>query len=137
MNKQGPPGLILSQEMVRVEKDWGYEIWITNGELYCGKILFMEQGKWCSYHHHKIKDEVLYIQSGKIQMNYPGDDGWPIDVVMDTGSAFHVVPHLLHQMHALEDTFIIEFSTQHFDSDSYRETRDLVVEVVKNKWEEK
>ena len=137
MSQQGPPGLILSDDMVRVEKDWGYEIWITNGDLYCGKILFMRKGEWCSYHRHKIKDEVLYVQCGKIQMNHEGNDGFPVDLVMEQGSAFHVVPEMRHQMYALENTFIIEFSTQHFDEDSYRETRDLVVEVIKDKWENK
>lgn len=122
---QGPAGFIDASQMTRVEKDWGHEIWITNGELYCGKKLFVANSKWCSYHHHKIKDEVLYLQSGKIKMTYD-DQGSPVSIVMLPGTAFRVVPGVLHQFYGLEDSEIIEFSTEHFDSDSYRETRELV-----------
>ena len=49
--------------MKRVEKGWGYEIWIVNKPEYCGKLLYFNEGKRCSWHHHKIKDEVLFNQS--------------------------------------------------------------------------
>ena len=49
-----------------VPKGWGYEKWIVNNEMYCGKLLFIEKGKRCSWHYHKIKDETFYLQSGLI-----------------------------------------------------------------------
>ena len=118
-------GLIKPEEMVYVPKRWGYEIWIVNNERYCGKKLFIRQGKWCSYHHHKVKDEVLYIESGRIWMNVSDevDPKWIYAIDMTPGYAFHVKPDQKHQMHAVEDTIIVEFSTQHFDEDSYREEK--------------
>lgn len=114
-------GLITPNEMKYVPKRWGYEIWITNNEKYCGKKLFIRQGRWCSFHHHDVKDEVLFIESGHIWMNYNKGTGAGIEAVeMKAGYGFHVTPGLIHQMHAVEDTMIIEFSTQHFDEDSYR-----------------
>ena len=41
-------------------------------------------------------------------------------VVLEKGDNFHVCRGLRHQMQALEDTELFEFSTQHFDSDSHR-----------------
>ena len=38
-----------------VPKGWGHEKWIVNNEMYCGKILFMEKNKRCSWHYHKSK----------------------------------------------------------------------------------
>ena len=38
----------------------------------------------------------------------------------EKGDNFHVYTGLRHQMFALEDTELFEFSTQHFDEDSYR-----------------
>lgn len=110
------------KDMKFVSKSWGYELWIVNNEKYCGKILFIKQGKHCSFHYHKLKDEVLYIQSGKIQFRYqdPTDSLAEKIIQMGPGEAFHVKPGLIHQMHALEDTTILEFSTQHFDEDSHR-----------------
>ena len=42
------------------------------------------------------------------------------EVILERGDNFHVYVGLRHQMIALEDTELFEFSTQHFDSDSYR-----------------
>ena len=41
-------------------------------------------------------------------------------VILGPGENFHVYRGLRHRMEALEDTELFEFSTQHFDSDSYR-----------------
>lgn len=120
-------GLIVPENMNFVPKRWGYEIWICNGEKYCGKKLFIRQDKFCSFHYHKIKDEVLFIESGSIIMNW-SEEGSEIihSEKMEKGLAFHVTPGLIHQMYAIEDTVILEFSTQHFDEDSYRVTQELV-----------
>ena len=42
------------------------------------------------------------------------------EIILERGDTFHVETGLIHQMIALEDTELFEFSTQHFDSDSYR-----------------
>jgi quercetin dioxygenase-like cupin family protein len=105
-----------------VPKGWGFEKWIVNCEEYCGKLLYFVKGKRCSWHYHKLKDEVFYVQSGKIWVAYSEEDN--LDnakaVVLTKGDNFHVYRGLRHQMWALEDTELFEFSTQHFDSDSYR-----------------
>ena len=120
--------LIKPTEMKYVPKRWGYEIWICNNEKYCGKKLFIRQGKWCSFHWHDVKDEVLFVEYGKIWMNYQVPDDKIVNYrSMTAGFAFHVTPGMKHQMHAVEDTMILEFSTQHFDEDSYRDTTDLVI----------
>jgi len=117
---------ISPQDMNFVSKRWGWELWIVNNEKYCGKILFIKQGKWCSFHYHEQKDEVLYIQQGRIEFTYEDDEAKITEQAeMGVGEAFHVVPGVKHQMRALEDTYIYEFSTQHFDEDSKRVTTDL------------
>lgn len=113
---------IKNESMKFVPKSWGWELWIVNNEKYCGKILFVKRGQFLSYHYHKIKDEVLYIQSGRarfvISDHEDGRD--PSEVFMDEGQAYHVTTGCPHQIEALRDLTIIEFSTQHFDSDSIR-----------------
>tara|TARA_R110001583_G_scaffold88338_1_gene229233 strand:+ start:2418 stop:2801 length:384 start_codon:yes stop_codon:yes gene_type:complete len=108
--------------MKYVEKGWGYERWIVNKPEYCGKLLFFEQGKRCSWHFHKEKDEVFYIQSGKILVKYSNSDELEEaeEITLEKGDNFYVYVGLRHQMIALEDTELFEFSTQHFDEDSYR-----------------
>tara|TARA_R110000851_G_scaffold333049_2_gene510902 strand:+ start:10075 stop:10434 length:360 start_codon:yes stop_codon:yes gene_type:complete len=109
-------------EIKFVPKGWGFEKWIVNKEEYCGKLLYFAKGKRCSWHYHKLKDEVFYIQSGKIKVMFSEKDDLhnaPF-VVLEKGDNFHVYLGLRHQMIALEDTELFEFSTQHFDEDSYR-----------------
>ena len=53
------PGFSFPQDSVTLNQ------WIHNSEEYCGKLLFFNQGKRCSWHYHKLKDEVFYLQSGK------------------------------------------------------------------------
>jgi quercetin dioxygenase-like cupin family protein len=105
-----------------VPKKWGGERIICNGEEYCGKLLYFVKGKKCSFHYHKLKDETFYLQSGKILLTYGDTDD--IDettqIILEKGDKFHIYRELRHQMLALEDTELFEFSTQHFDNDSYR-----------------
>jgi quercetin dioxygenase-like cupin family protein len=103
-------------------KGWGYEKWIVNKPQYCGKLLFFNKGKKCSWHYHKIKDEVFYLQSGKILLKYSDSEYIESanEVVLNAGDSFHIYTGLKHQMIALEDSELFEFSTEHFEHDSYR-----------------
>lgn len=119
-------GIIKPLDMKYVPKRWGWELWICNNEKYCGKKLFIKQGHHLSYHHHNTKDEVLYVESGRIVFTHNLNDEVE-SIEMPAGYAFHVTPGVVHQMQAIEDTMLIEFSTQHFDEDSFRTTTDLVL----------
>lgn len=111
----------------RHEKTWGYEDWIHNDERYCGKHLVIASGFNCSFHYHKLKDEVLYVNSGIINFYYAYPCDTEIKVIeLQPGMSFHVEPGLIHQMYAIREAHIFEFSTHHFDTDSYRLTRDKV-----------
>jgi quercetin dioxygenase-like cupin family protein len=103
-----------------VPKGWGFEKWIVNNEEYCGKLLYFVKGKRCSWHYHILKDETFYIQSGKVLLKYSETDTPEFEQILGPGDNFHIHRGLRHQIIALEDTELFEFSTQHFDSDSNR-----------------
>ena len=113
---------MIISKIKHVNKGWGHDKWIVNKPEYCGKVLFFEEGKQCSWHYHKIKDEVLFVHSGKINLLYSDDHD--IDsassIILGPGQAFHIYPGLVHRMIALEETKVYEFSTQHFDEVSIR-----------------
>ena len=111
-----------SSEIKIVPKGWGYEKWIVNTEEYCGKLLHIVKGKKCSWHYHKLKDETFYLQRGQLLVRYSDDDDFENSktLIMMEGDIFHVYRGLRHQMFALQDSDLFEFSTQHFDSDSNR-----------------
>ena len=108
--------------MKHVDKGWGWERWICNGPEYCGKLLFFEKDKRCSWHVHRLKDEVFYLHSGLIIVKYSESDDLEKSnqIVLNPGDNFHVYRGLRHQVIALQDSEVFEFSTQHFDSDSHR-----------------
>ena len=96
--------------MKHVEKGWGWERWICNGPEYCGKLLFFNKGKRCSWHVHRLKDEVFYLQSGKMIVYYSDDDDITKgrQLILNPGDNFHVYRGLRHQMVALEDSELFE-----------------------------
>lgn len=102
-------------------KGWGFEDWINNRE-YCGKLLFFKKGKRCSFHYHEKKHETFYLFSGKMDVKV----GWGDDLsaaesyVLFPGDCLEIQKGLRHQMLALEDSNLFEFSTTHYEDDSKR-----------------
>lgn len=108
-----------------VPKGWGREVWISNNSLYCGKILEINQGKRCSLHFHKLKTETFYLRAGRLRVfiKRAPDAAEVEEFELKAGQCMDILPGLVHQMEALEDAELFEFSTQHFDSDSHRLVR--------------
>ena len=112
-------------QIKEVPKGWGYELWIVNKPEYCGKLLFFEEHKRCSFHYHELKDETFYVQSGSVVVRFSFEDDLlsAHTRVLEEGDRMHIPPGMRHQIVAMEDTELFEFSTQHFDEDSYRIVR--------------
>lgn len=113
--------IIPEKDMVFVPKLWGWERWIINNDLYCGKILHFYKDKKCSWHFHRIKTETLFFK-GNFTLKYSFDDDLDKAKTLDivSGTAFHVISFMRHQMIAKEESEIYEFSTHHEDSDSIK-----------------
>jgi mannose-6-phosphate isomerase-like protein (cupin superfamily) len=103
-------------------KGWGREVWIANTDRYCGKILEIRRGKRCSLHYHKLKMETFYLRSGllKVRVKESAASQTMNEFVMHPGECMDVPIGLVHQLEGLEDSELLEFSTQHFETDSHR-----------------
>ena len=111
------------QHPKKVEKKWGYELWIHNDTDYCGKLLvFSKSGNKFSMHYHMIKDETWYVQKGAFQFDWiDTENGERCYTQIQEGDVIEIKKGLPHQLTALtEEATIFEVSTQHFDEDSYR-----------------
>ena len=108
-----------------VPKGWGFERWVVNNDLYCGKLLSFDKDKCCSWHYHAIKDEVLLLNAGSLKVLFSEQDDITLadSLVLKPGDAFHVPVGLRHRMVALEASEVYEFSTHHEDADSIRIAR--------------
>ena len=111
------------QHPKKVEKKWGYELWIHNDADYCGKLLvFTKSGNKFSMHYHMIKDETWYVQKGAFQFDWiDTENGERCITQIQEGDVIEIKKGLPHQLTALtEGATVFEVSTQHFDDDSYR-----------------
>jgi mannose-6-phosphate isomerase-like protein (cupin superfamily) len=106
----------------KVDKYWGYELWIHNSELYCGKLLVFNKNSKFSMHYHMLKEETWYVSKGKFEYRWI-DTNTAIEhnKIVSEGDIIHIERGKPHQLESLEEIGeIFEVSTQHFDEDSYR-----------------
>ncbi len=102
-------------QVERIEKPWGHEIVFAHSEAYCGKVIFVRAGEQLSLQFHRVKDETIYVHSGRIELEI-GDPGKPLDTeVVGPGRSFRLRPGVVHRWKALEDTIVLETSTPELD----------------------
>jgi mannose-6-phosphate isomerase-like protein (cupin superfamily) len=111
------------------QKKWGFEKWIENNDLYCGKLLHINPNKFSSAHFHKNKKETFYVIKGELMLHYSKSmdiDTWNLNlvdsVILKEGDSFTIEPLIVHRFFSNTNSSceFIEFSTHHDDNDSFR-----------------
>ena len=106
----------MSELPKRVEKPWGYEVWWARTERYVGKLLHVRRGESLSLQYHRVKDETILVQSGRLRFETRRADETDLCVVdLGPGEVFHITPGTVHRMTGLEDTDLVEVSTPELD----------------------
>lgn len=121
-----------------VDKPWGYEKWIQQGQddhTYVLKEIFLKKGYRTSLQVHKYKSETNYILEGSGEIWFSKE---PIDcdkyvnggystedinrildrlerVTYTPGSVMQIDPGIIHRMVASTDLRFVEASTCHLD----------------------
>ena len=98
----------------RITKPWGYELHWAKTERYVGKILHITAGHALSLQYHNMKDETIYLHSGKMLFEYE-ENGKLTKWEMKPGDVYHVTPKTVHRMTAIEDCDVLEVSTPELD----------------------
>lgn len=105
-------------------KSWGRELWVENIPEYCGKILEFNQGQKTSMHFHMNKIETMHLSEGRIDIDLVDPEtAERYTVSLFPGDSLLIPRGQLHQIVALRPSRLLEFSTMHEDSDSYRAWR--------------
>ena len=107
----------------KVTKPWGYELWLANNDVhnYCGIILHVKEGHKFSMHFHAQKHETFYVLSGHAKLTtIDTATSTNIEVDLYEGDCYVIHRLVPHQIYAVSELDIIESSTYHMDSDSYR-----------------
>ena len=97
----------------RVEKPWGWELVWAEAEDYVGKLLFVRAGESLSLQYHELKDESWLVQEGRarLELGEVGGELEPVEIA--PGDAFRLRPRTVHRVTAIEDTLVVEVSTNH------------------------
>jgi mannose-6-phosphate isomerase len=100
--------------VTRVEKPWGYELHWAKTDRYVGKILHINAGHALSLQYHNLKDETVYLYSGRLLYEIE-INGQLTKREMKPGDSIHVSPKTVHRMTALDDCDVFEVSTPELD----------------------
>src|SRR6185503_5184766 len=106
---------IVSKEVVRVPKPWGYELIWAHTERYVGKIIHIDAGHALSYQFHRKKEETIYVMKGTLTLHVSEDESAARVVTLNEGEAFHIPPGLRHRFEAKSAVDLIETSTPELD----------------------
>ena len=99
----------------RVEKPWGYELHFAVTDRYVGKVLFIKAGESLSLQYHRMKDESVYVQSGRLRLTVDDEAGKLVEKMLAPGEAFRITPGTRHRFAADVDTTLFEVSTTELD----------------------
>lgn len=104
----------MSNDLIKVEKPWGYEIRWATTDRYVGKILHVNAGHALSLQYHNIKDETILLWAGRLLIEIQRE-GKLVRLDVQPGNSFHISPKTVHRMTAVEDCDIFEVSTPELD----------------------
>jgi mannose-6-phosphate isomerase len=99
----------------RVPKPWGHELIWAHTDRYVGKILVIDTGKRLSLQRHEVKDESIYVLSGRLRL-YLEDDGGVVQTEeLGPGDHRRVATGRIHRYEAIERVELMEVSTPELD----------------------
>jgi mannose-6-phosphate isomerase-like protein (cupin superfamily) len=99
----------------RVEKPWGFELIWAHTDRYVGKLIVVETGKRLSLQFHRVKDESIYVATGKLRLHLENDDGEVVTREMGPGDHAHIPVGRRHRFESIERVEILEVSTPELD----------------------
>lgn len=99
----------------RVEKPWGYELHWAKTPQYVGKLLFLRAGESLSLQYHRVKEETIFLESGRMTFQAGPSAESLTDYELGPGDSFHIPPKCVHRMIARTDCRVFEVSTPHLD----------------------
>jgi quercetin dioxygenase-like cupin family protein len=113
INSKKPDELTVSN--YRVDKPWGYEIWLELNEYYAYKLIFMKKGNKSSLQSHEYKYETNYVIEGEAEVLLENSSGEMESTVYSTGSGWSVPIGRKHRVIAKENYKALEVSTPHLN----------------------
>ena len=136
VDSQKPDELSLST--YRVDKHWGYEVWLEMNKHFTLKLIHFKKGNKCSLQLHEYKIESIYVIDGEAEVFLEDEEGNWTSKVYGSGSGWSVPLNRRHRVLAKTDFTIIEAQSSHlddgvrFEDDLNRPSGKIVIEHEQN-----
>ena len=98
-----------------IPKPWGKEVWFANQAGYAGKLLHLNKGHRYSLQYHEKKTETQYLLSGKVKFLVGKTEDNLNEIILEPGDTLDIHPGDIHRAEGLEDSVIVEVSTDDLD----------------------
>ena len=83
--------------ITKVDKPWGYELHWAKTDRYVGKVLHVKAGHALSLQYHNIKDETIFLWTGKLLFEIgDGDTLVKREMLPGRERAHHAEDHSSH-----------------------------------------
>lgn len=103
------------ENVIKIDKPWGYERHLEINENYVVKELFMKEGNSCSLQYHNKKHETFYVLKGRLKF-YVGPSKDNLNIIfLEPGEHYTIEPLVVHRMEAVVDSLYLESSTNFLD----------------------
>ena len=124
----------LSTSNYKVQKPWGYELWLEMNEFYAFKLIHMKKGSRCSLQSHDYKIETNYVIEGEAEVFLENEHGVMESKIYPVGTGWTVPLNRKHRVVARESYTALEVSTPHlndvirYEDDTNRESGKIETE---------
>ena len=105
----------LSSSNYKVDKPWGYELWLELNEYYAYKLIHMESGNQSSLQSHEHKYETNYVIEGEAEVLLENGNGELESEIFKVGDGWSVPTGKKHRVIAKTDYTALEVSTPHLN----------------------
>lgn len=105
----------MKNQIQRVDKPWGHELIWAKTKDYVGKLIHVNAGHKLSLQYHELKEETMYVQSGKVILVCENDQGVLEEIPLGPGESFHILPRKKHRLVGVENADVFEVSTPHLN----------------------
>lgn len=102
-------------EIKEILKPWGKEIWFANQPEYVGKILHIKKVHRYSLQYHERKKETQFLLKGQVKFSLGEKPDALTEHILNPGDKLDVYPGMIHRAEAIEDSEILEVSTNDLD----------------------
>ena len=105
----------MTEDGRRVPKPWGHELIWAHTDRYVGKLLVIEAGRRLSLQRHELKDESIYVLTGRLRLFLEDDEGVVRIEEIGPGSHRRVPTGRIHRYEAIDRCELMEVSTPELD----------------------